>query len=185
MAETIGGRLKHAWNAFRSRDSTDYQDQRDLGYSSSRRQDRVRLHITSERSVIISVYNRIALDVSAVSIQHVKVDQNGRYAEGVNSGINYCFTTEANIDQTSTDFFHDLTYSLFDEGVVAVVITEATNDPSVTGMYNIGSVRVGKITQWYPTTVRVKLYNENPTTTDPVTKTINFYIKAMGIRYQL
>ena len=161
MPDSISTRLAHAWNAFTNRDSSEYQNSRDLGYSSSRRQDRVRLHITSERSIIISVYNRIALDVSAVSIQHVRVDQNGRFSEGINSGLNACLTTEANIDQTSRAFIQDIVMSMFDEGVVAVIPIDTTINPKVSGSYDIQTMRTGRVVGWYPKHVRVRLYNEN------------------------
>ena len=161
MPDSMSTRLKHAWNAFSNRDSSEYQNSRDLGYSSSRRQDRVRLHITSERSIIISVYNRIALDVSAVSIQHVRVDQNGRFSEGINSGLNACLTTEANIDQTSRAFIQDIVMSMFDEGVVAVIPIDTTINPKVSGSYDIQTMRTGRVVGWYPKHVRVRLYNEN------------------------
>lgn len=161
MSDSIATRLKHAWNAFSDRDSAEYQNPRDLGYSSSRRQDRVRLHITSERSVIISVYNRIALDVSAVSIQHVRLDQNGRFESGIASGLNTCLTTEANIDQTSRAFIQDIVMSMFDEGVVAVVPIDTTINPKISGSYDIQTMRTGRIVGWYPKHVRVRLYNDS------------------------
>lgn len=152
--------LKHGWNAFRSRDPTNpYQG--DFGYASSRRQDRVRLHVTNERSVIISVYNRIALDVAAVTMQHVKVDQNGRFLEGVQSGLNYCLNEEANLDQTSKAFIQDLVMSMFDEGVVAAIPVDTTINPKVSGSYDIQTLRTARIVQWYPKSVRVRLYNED------------------------
>lgn len=158
MPEPLTKRIQHGWNAFRSRDPT--IPYRDTENGSSRRQDRVRLHVTNERSVIISVYNRIALDVAAVSMQHVKVDQNGRFLEPIQSGINYCLNEEANLDQTSKAFIQDLVLSMFDEGVVAVVPVDTTIDPKVSGSYEIQTLRTAKIIQWYPTSVRVRLYNQ-------------------------
>ena len=157
MAEPISSRLKHAWDVFRSRDPTTYAD---YGYATSRRQDRVRLHVTNERSVIISVYNRIALDVAAVSIQHAKVDQNGRFLEQVADGLNHCLTVEANIDQTAKAFIQDVVMSMFDEGVVAVVPVETDLNPLITGAYDIKTLRAGRIVAWYPKHVRVRLYND-------------------------
>ena len=155
-------RLKHAWNAFKNRDPTEnHNNHNEEGYPSPTRQDRVRLRVTNERSVIISVYNRIALDVAAASIQHVKVDQNGRFSESVNSGLNYCLTTEANIDQTSRAFIQDIVMSMFDEGVVAVVPIDTTIDPKVSGSYEIQTLRTGRIVAWQPKHVKVKLYNDN------------------------
>lgn len=167
LPDSVGTRIKNAWNAFRSRDPTSEIRQGSLGYSSYSRPDRVRLHVTNERSVIISVYNRIAMDVAAVAIQHVKVDQNGRYSESISSGLNECLTLEANIDQTAKSFIQDIVMSMFDEGVVAVVATETSADPA-TGPYDIYSMRTGRITAWYPKHVRVRLYNEEKGTQEEI-----------------
>ena len=162
MAEPFGARIRHAWNAFRNRDPTEQAPaSRDLGYGSYSRQDRVRMHVTNERSIIISVYNRIAIDVSAVNIQHVRLDENGRFEEGIPSGLNYILSTEANIDQTSRAFIQDIVMSMFDEGVVCVVPVDTTLDPKVSGSYDIQSMRAGRILAWYPRHVRVRLYNDN------------------------
>ena len=160
MPEAMSNRLKHAWNAFKSRDPTGFQSEQSLGYASSTRQDRIRLHVTSERSVIISVYNRIALDVAAVSIQHVRVDQNGRYEETINDGLNYCLTSSANTDQTSKAFIQDIVMSMFDEGVVAVVPVDAIRYPQTGTIKDIQTLRTGRIVGWHPQHVRVRLYNE-------------------------
>ena len=162
MPEPLSTRLKHAWNAFRNQDPTEVlTEYRETGYGSYSRQDRVRMHVTNERSVIISVYNRIALDVAAINIRHVRVDQNGRYVEDVQSGLNQCLTTEANVDQTSRAFIQDIVMSMFDEGVVAVVPVDTSINPAVSGAYDIHSMRTGRITSWYPKHVRVRIYNEN------------------------
>ena len=162
MPEPLATRLKHAWNAFRNRDPTQVpSERRDMGYGSYTRQDRVRMHVTNERSVIISVYNRIALDVSAVSIQHVRLDENGRFEEIINSGLNDILTSEANLDQTNRAFIQDIVMSMFDEGVVAVVPVDTTIDPKISGSFDIHSMRTGRIVSWYPKHVRVRLYNEN------------------------
>ena len=158
MPETLSTRLKHAWNTFRSRDST--IDRTALGASSYRRQDRTRLHITNERSIIISVYNRIALDVSAVNIQHARLDANGRFVESVSSGLNYILTQEANIDQTGRTFIQDIVMSMFDEGVVAIVPIDTTADPTITGAFDVETMRTAKILEWFPQHVKVKVYNE-------------------------
>lgn len=168
MPDSVGTRLKHAWNAFRNRDPTGMYGSGDMGYGTYRRQDRVRLHVTNERSVIISVYNRIAMDVASVSIQHVRMDQNGRYAESISSGLNYCLTTEANIDQTAKAFIQDIVMSMFDEGVVAVIPTDTSIDPKISSAYEIFSMRTGRVTAWYPKHVRIKLYNENTGTQDEI-----------------
>lgn len=168
MAKPISTRLAHAWNAFKSREPTTYTQQ-DYGYASYRRQDRPRLHVTSERSIIMAVYNRIAMDVAAISIQHVKIDDNNRFVEGYDSGLNYCLTTEANIDQTAKAFIQDIVMSMFDEGVVAVVPVDTTLDPMKTGSYQIDTMRTGRIVQWYPKHVRIRLYNDNTGTQEEIT----------------
>lgn len=162
MPEPLSTRLKHAWNAFKNRDptrgSSEYQD---TGPGSYHRQDRVRMHVTNERSVIISVYNRIALDVASANIQHVRLDQNGRFQEMIASGLNYILTSEANIDQTNRAFIQDLVMSMFDEGVVAVVPVDTTCDPKISGSFEIQTMRTARIVAWFPKHVRVRLYNEN------------------------
>lgn len=160
MSEPLSTRLKHAWNAFKNRDPTNSRNVWDYGYGASARQDRVRLHVTNERSVIISVYNRIALDVSAATIRHVRLDDNGMFEDTIASGLNYILSTEANIDQASKPFIQDIVMSMFDEGVVAVVPVDTTLDPKVSGSYEIQTMRTGRITAWYPKHVRVRLYND-------------------------
>jgi hypothetical protein len=118
------------------------------------------MFITNERSVIISVYNRIALDVAGVNVQHVRLDQNGRFAEQIVSGLNNIFTTEANIDQTSRAFMMDIVMSMFDEGAVAVVPVDTTINPNI-GSFDVQTMRVARITTWYPRHVTVKVYNDN------------------------
>lgn len=161
MPNPIASRLKHAWNAFKSRDPTETYNRQDLGYGTYRRQDQTRMHITNERSVIISVYNRIALDVSAVNMQHVRLDQNGRYVEAMDSGLNYVLTTEANIDQTSRAFIQDVVMSMFDDGVVAVIPVDTTLDPTITGAFDISTLRTARILEWFPKYVKVRCYNDN------------------------
>lgn len=161
MPELLTTRLKHAWNAFRSRDPTVSSEHREIGYGAYSRQDRVRMHVTNERSVIISVYNRIALDVSAVNMQHVRLDQNGRFEETILSSLNYILTSEANIDQTGRAFIQDIVMSMFDEGVVAVVPVDTTMDPKISGSFDIQTMRTGRIISWHPRHIRVRLYNDN------------------------
>lgn len=162
MPEPLSTRLKHAWNAFRNRDPTQVpSERRDMGYGSYTRQDRVRMHVTNERSVIISVYNRIAIDVSAVNIQHVRLDENGRFVEAITSGLNDVLTSEANIDQSNRAFIQDVVMSMFDEGVVAVVPVDTTIDPKISGSFDIQTMRTARIISWFPKHVRVRLYNEN------------------------
>lgn len=155
---TIFQRLQHSWNAFRGRDRP-YQY--DLGNGTYQRPDRVHLFISNERSLITAIYNRISMDVASYKIEHVKVDQNGRYVETVKDGLNNCLTLEANIDQTSRAFKQDAALSMFDEGCIALVPVDTTLDPSKSSSYDINTMRVGRITQWYPQHVQVELYNEN------------------------
>lgn len=158
MEINIGARLKHAWNAFTNRDPTYYRQS--LGSSYSNRPDRPRLSRGNERSIVNSIFNRIALDVAAVDLKHCRVDQNGRYIEDMDSDLNNCLTLEANIDQTSRAFIQDIVMSMLDEGSVAVVPVDTTINPSQTDSYKINTLRTGKITDWYPAHVGVQLYND-------------------------
>lgn len=157
MDESFGSRLKHAWNAFFNRDPTVYKD---IGGSYSYRPDRPRFSRGNEKSIVTSVYNRIALDVAAINIQHVRLDENGRFLSSIKSSLNECLTLEANLDQTSRAFFQDVVISMFDEGCVAIVPVETSADPDKTGSYDIYSLRTGKILEWFPKHVRVRVYNE-------------------------
>ena len=154
---TFVSRLKHGWNAFMNRDPT-YNHA--IGPSYSYRPDRPRFTRGNERSIVTSVFNRIALDVAAISMQHCILDDNGRFVEVVNSKLNNCLTLEANLDQTSRAFIQDLVMSMFDEGCVAIVPVDTTIDPKVTTSYDILSMRSGKIVDWYPEHVKVRVYNE-------------------------
>jgi len=160
-ARTLSERLQHAWNAFRNRDPASgtiwYPEP---GYSYNIRPDRVRYSTGNERSIIASIYTRIALDASTMEVAHVRLDQNGRYKETMPSGLNECLSIEANIDQTGRNLLSDIVISMFDEGSVAVVPVDTTLDPSVSGSYEIHTLRTGKILQWYPSHVRVRVYNE-------------------------
>ena len=159
MDQSLGSRLKHAWNVFMNRDPTGMSYQV-LGGGSSSRPDRVRLSRGNERSVVTSVYNRIAMDVAAIGVRHVRQDQNGRFLYEMESGLNHCLTVEANLDQTSRAFYQDMVMSVLDEGVVAVVPTVYTSSLREGNFYSISSLRTGKITEWFPNAVRVQLYNE-------------------------
>lgn len=158
MENSIRNRLQHAWNAFQERD----QQPRyiDRGFSSYNRPDRPKMTIGNERSIINSIYNRIAIDVAAISIQHVKTDENGRYIQTIDSSLNECLNLNANIDQTGRAFIQDVVLSMFDEGSVAIVPVETTMDPRVSTSYQVGKLRTGKVIQWYPETVQVRVYNE-------------------------
>lgn len=165
MGMSFGSRLKHAWNAFTGTDYTTYQD---VGPGYSSRPDRIRLTRGNERSIITSVYNRIALDVAALNVQHIRLDENGRFLSVIQDGLNTCLTVEANIDQTARAFIQDIVVSMLDEGCVAIVPVDTTYDPSVTGSYDIQTMRVGKILDWYPQYVRVRLYNERTGTKENI-----------------
>ncbi len=154
-------RLQHAWNAFIYNDSNPSGSRYlDLGYSSTYRPDRMYFTKGNERSIVVSVYNRIAIDCSSVNIKHVRLDDNGRFTEVIDSGLNNCLTVEANKDQTARAFMQDVVMSLFDEGCIAIVPIDTTENIYVSGSYDIESLRVGKITQWYPDHVRVEVYND-------------------------
>ena len=158
MEVSLGSRVKHAWNAFVNNDSFKYY--RDGGTGYSYRPDRPRLTRNNKSSIVTPIYNRIALDASSVNIQHVRLDDNERFISVINSGLNDCLTLEANIDQTGRAFIQDIVISMFDEGSVAVIPTDTTDDPEITGSYDIESMRTGKIIEWYPKHVKVRVYNE-------------------------
>ena len=158
MELNLGSRIKHAWNAFLSRDPTAYY--RDVGVGYGVRPDRARFTRGNERSIVTSVYNRIALDVAAINFQHCKLDENGRFIELVDSKLNNCLSLEANCDQTSRAFIQDVVQSMLDEGCIAIVPTDTTFDPKITGAYDILKMRTGKILEWFPAHVRVRVYNE-------------------------
>lgn len=154
-------RLQHAWNAFRGRDSDYAYAVSDISYGSSYRPDRYRIFPGAERTIISSIYNRIAIDASAISMLHVRVDQDGTYQETIKSSLNECLTTQANIDQTGRAFMQDVVMSMLDEGCVAIVPTQADLDIRNNNSFDILEMRVGQITSWFPKHVRVKVYNED------------------------
>lgn len=151
--------IRHGWNAFLNRDPTG--NYRNIGPEYSYRPDRPRLTRGNERSIVTSVYNRIALDVASIDIKHCKLDENGRFVSVINSALNNCLSLEANIDQTSRAFIQDIVMSMLDEGCVAIVPIETDVDPNSTDSYKIFSMRTGKILGWYPSHVKVRVYNEN------------------------
>lgn len=158
MEQTLGSRLRHAWNAFRNRDPT--EQFKDIGESYYYRPDRVRLTRGNERSIVTSIYNRIAIDVASIDIKHCRLDDNERFVSEIDSNLNSCLTLEANIDQTARAFRQDIVMSMFDEGCVAIVPVDTTLDPNKTNSYDILTMRTGKILEWYPQHVKVRVYNE-------------------------
>lgn len=158
MSISFGSRLMHAWNAFTNRTLT--YNYRDIGASYSYRTDRARFSRGNERSIVTAVYNRIALDVASIDIRHVKLDDNGRFLSTVDSGLNNCLSLEANIDQTGRAFIQDVVISMMDEGAVAIVPVDTTFDPVATNSYDIKTMRTGKILEWYPAHVKLRVYND-------------------------
>lgn len=156
---TFSDRLKHAWNAFTSRDPTPPIQPTVYG-GFSYRPDKIYYYRGGERSVVASIITRIAIDAAAIDMKHVKQDEEGRYLQDMKSGLNNVLTLEANIDQTSRDFLQDIVQSLLEEGSVCVVPVETSIDPRHNDSYQINTMRVGKIVQWYPQHVRVDLYND-------------------------
>ena len=152
-------RLKHGWNAFMNKDPTPYQT--GLGAASYDNPSRPRLTMGNERSIITTIYNRISTDVASVDIEHVILDDNKRFTDNVEDGLNYCLTTEANIDQASRAFKQDIVLKLLDEGCVAIVPVDTTMDPVHGNIYDIQSMRTAKIINWYPRSIRVRIYNDH------------------------
>ena len=157
MELALGNRLKHAFNAFMNRDPTYY---RNIGSGYSIRPDRPRLSRGNERSIVTSIFNRIAIDVSNIDIKHCRLDNNGRFIEEIDSGLNNCLSLEANIDQTGRAFIQDIVMSMLDEGCVTIVPVDTTLNPKITNSYDILSMRTGKIIEWYPAHVKVRVYND-------------------------
>ena len=158
MEITLGSRFKHAWNAFLNRDPTDEFQYTGNGYSY--RPDRTRFTRGNERSILTSVFNRIALDTASIEIKHCRLDEDDRYISDINSGLNNCLNLEANIDQTGRNLVQDIVMSMFDEGVIAVVPIDTTTNPKLTDSYDILSMRTAKILEWKPAHVKVRVYND-------------------------
>lgn len=160
-------RLAHSWKAFLGRDPTEYEGTNNIPaqyqyeVGSYTRPDRLRLRAGNERSIITAMYSRISMDVAAISMEHVKLNENGSYTETVYDGLTNCLTVEANLDQTGRELVQDIVMSMFDEGVVAIVPIETDIDPNTSGSFDIKNLRTGKITEWRPHTVKVLVYNEN------------------------
>lgn len=156
---SLGDRLKHAWNAFTNADELyTYQS---IGPGSYYRPDRPRMTRGSERSILNGIITRISIDCASVSIQHARLDQNGSYDEAIEDGLNYCITTEANIDQTARDFIRSAVSMMLDEGHVVLVPTKTDVNPNRSNSYDIKEMRAGKVVTWYPKHVRIDLYNDN------------------------
>lgn len=161
MPENFSSRLKHAWNAFINNRDPTRQNGWDYGMSYTYRPDRPRMVRNSNgQTIVASIYNRIALDVAAINIVHAKLDENGRYLEDIDSGLNNCLNLEANIDQTGRAFIQDVVISMLDEGCVAIVPVDTTTNPTISGAFDIKSMRTGKILEWYKDKVKVRVYND-------------------------
>lgn len=158
MAYTITERFKNAWNAFTSRDPT--AKITEYSYGSSYRPDRRYSYRSSDKSIITTVFNRIAVDASQVDIRHVRLDEKGKYSDDIKSGLNDALTVSANIDQTGRALILDAVYSMLDEGCIAIVPTVTSNNPIKSGSYDIKELRVGQIVEWYPQNVKLNLYND-------------------------
>ena len=158
MDLSFGSRIRRAWNVFKNRDPMTDMSWR-LGYGDSQRADRVILSSNNEKTIVNAIYNRIALDVASLKFRHVRLDENERFKEEMSTGLNEVLKTEANLDQSGRAFVHDMVLSMIDEGVVAAVPVETTDDPEVSSSYDILQMRVGPIVEWYPQHVKVRLYN--------------------------
>ena len=158
--KSIASRFKNGWNAFMNKDPIEEFVDRDLGFGYTMRPDRSTARLTSERSIMAPIYNRIAMDVADYTIQHIRLDENGFFKEVINSGLNYCLNIEANIDQTSKAFIQDVVISMFEEGNVAIIPVDTDDDPDLSDSYTIRSMRTGKIVQWYPYKVKINAYDE-------------------------
>ena len=158
MDLSFGSRIRRAWNVFKNRDPMTDMSWR-LGYGDSQRADRVILSSNNEKTIVNAIYNRIALDVASLKFRHVRLDENERFKEEMSTGLNEVLKTEANLDQSGRAFVHDMVLSMIDEGVVAAVLVETTDDPEVSSSYDILQMRVGPIVEWYPQHVKVRLYN--------------------------
>lgn len=160
MALEISSRLRHAWDAFAgNRDPTEHYRTHYYGPSYGYRPDRARFTRGNEKSIVTAIYNKIAIDVSQLNFLHVLLDKNGRFIQERQSSLNECLTLQANIDQSGRAFIQDVVMSMFDEGCVAIVATETTNDPRITDSYDVLALRTGKVVEWYPEHVKVEVYN--------------------------
>lgn len=157
MDQSLGARLRQAWNVFFNKDPSG-MSRTGIGYF--QRPDHVRFNRGTERTIVTSVYNRIAMDAAAVNLRHIRLDDNNRFLEVIESGLNNCLSLESNIDQTGRAFIQDVVMSMLDEGVVAIVPVDTTLNPRVTNSYDILSMRTAKILEWYPSDIKIQIYNE-------------------------
>lgn len=157
---SIGARLKHMWNAFKDTANQTGSFAYELGTAYSSRPHVTKSYLSNERSIVASIYNRLSIDVAANEMMHVRLDDNKGILEELDSGLNNCLTVEANIDQGARAFRQDVVLSMFDKGVIAIVPVDTTLDPEQSGGYDVKTLRVGEITQWYPQHIRVRLYND-------------------------
>ena len=160
MADTFGSRLKNAWNAFTSQESVESELYK-IGPSYGVNPSMLRFGITTEKSIITPIYTRIAIDTAAIGIKHAKQDQNGRFIGDVESRLNNCLTLEANIDQTGRALIQDIVTTMFEHGTVAIVPVNTIRDPLKTDSYDILTMRVGVITQWYPKHIKALVYDDS------------------------
>jgi len=173
-------RLMHGWNAFANEEKGEDRfvpRGGNYGASYSTRPDRFRSSIANDKSIVTSIYNRIGIDVAAVSIQHVKIDQNGRFVEGIKSYLNECLTIEANLDQSARAFIQDAAMTLFEKGTIALCPINTTFNPAVSGGWDIKDMRVGEIVQWMPQHVKVQVYNE----TTGLKEELTFHKRSVAI----
>jgi hypothetical protein len=170
----IGDRLMHAWNAFSEKDKEHTAPVMRFGNSSGMRPDKRRFNVINDKSILTTLYTRIAIDVASITMKHVRLDQNERYSETMNTGLNECLTLQANLDQGARAFKQDMAETLFDKGVMAIVPVDTTLDPSQSAGYDIKTLRVGEIVQWFPKHVRVLVYNENRGEREEITLPKNF-----------
>lgn len=166
MALSFKDRLAHAWSVFNNKDPTVIYDS--VGITSTYRPDRIRYSRGNERTIVTSIYNKLAVDASSITIEHIRTDENGRFKEIIDSDLNKCLTLEANKDQTSRAFIHDIVASMVDEGVIAVVPTSTSADIRLSDSFKIFSMRTGKILQWRPDHVQVRLYNDETGTNETI-----------------
>jgi len=166
---SVFGQLKHAWNAFLDQNETYRTRPYDMGTSYGTRPDRVRLHVSNERSIISAIYLRLALDLASIDIRHVRLDEEGRFTEDINSGLQNCLQVEGNVDQAAQAFFIDAYLTMFDEGCIAIVPVDTDLDPEGNGSINVLTWRVGRIVQWFPRHVRLDIYNDQTGRREQVT----------------